>query len=167
MARKKKMRDRFVDEFVQFFNYLMAERPMFHFIVALVLFGWAVERWILPFSNWVPLIVTVWATIQYGSYQRQVLVEDLKRNWKQFTLNKSPMTAIEHCEWLNKLLMEVWSEFINPKLSLRFLSIVEKRLKHRRPRLIEKIELQEFSFGSNPPILGLHGTRWATSGDQC
>ncbi|XP_043716121.1 synaptotagmin-5 isoform X2 [Telopea speciosissima] len=166
MARKRTTRDHIVNECVQFFSYLMAERPKFHFFVPLMLFVWAVERWILPFSNWVPLLVTVWATIQYGSYQRLVLVEDLKRKWKQVILNNSPITPLEHCEWLNKLLMEVWSEFINPKLSKRFSSIVEKRLKHRRPSLIEKIELQEFSFGSSPPILGLHGTRWATSGDQ-
>ncbi|OVA04981.1 C2 calcium-dependent membrane targeting [Macleaya cordata] len=30
----------------------------------------------------------------------------------------------------------------------------------------ERIELQEFSLGSTPPNLGLHGTRWSTSGDQ-
>lgn len=32
--------------------------------------------------------------------------------------------------------------------------------------LQEKIELQEFSLGSHPPLFGLHGTRWATSGGQ-
>ncbi|KAJ4960703.1 hypothetical protein NE237_020613 [Protea cynaroides] len=164
---RKRTRDYFVNEAVQFFNYLMAERPTFRFFVPLVLLGWAVERWILPFSNWVPLLVTVWATTQYGSYRSRILVEDLNRKWKQVIfLNTSPITPLEHCEWLNKLLMEVWSNFINPKLSVRFSSIVVKHLRHRRPRLIEKIELQDFSLGSTPPILGLHGTRWATSGDQ-
>lgn len=38
-----------------------------------------------------------------------------------------PITALEHCEWLNKLLMEVWPYFINPKFSTRFSSIVEVR----------------------------------------
>lgn len=32
--------------------------------------------------------------------------------------------------------------------------------------LQERIELQEFSLGSCPPVLGLNGIRWSTSGDQ-
>uniref|UniRef100_A0A6N2LBP3 C2 domain-containing protein n=1 Tax=Salix viminalis TaxID=40686 RepID=A0A6N2LBP3_SALVM len=62
--------------------------------------------------------------------------------------------------------MEIWTSFMNPKLSTRFSSIVEKQLKQRKLKLIEKIELKEFSFGSCPPSLGLHGTCWSTSGDQ-
>ncbi|KAF8399118.1 hypothetical protein HHK36_014983 [Tetracentron sinense] len=157
----------------------------------------------------------------YGKYQRRILVEDLNRKWKQIILNTSPITPLEHCEWLNRLLIEVWPNYINPKISNRFSSIVEvtvlyfrlfitlrycskflllfcpilallsstfyatailylceakftvykplyvqKRLKHRKSRLIERIELQDFSLGLCPPILGLHGTRWSTSGDQ-
>ncbi|KAJ6814904.1 extended synaptotagmin-1 isoform X2 [Iris pallida] len=55
---------------------------------------------------------------------------------------------------------------MEPKLSRRFSSIVERRLKTRRSNLIEKIELQEFSLGSCPPNLGRHGMHWITSGDQ-
>lgn len=36
-----------------------------------------------------------------------------------------PTTPVEHCEWLNKLLIEAWPNYIGPKLSLRFSSIVE------------------------------------------
>ncbi|KAG2664548.1 hypothetical protein I3760_16G086900 [Carya illinoinensis] len=62
--------------------------------------------------------------------------------------------------------MEVWPNYINPKLSIRFSSIIEKRLKQRKSRLIEKIELLECSLGSSPPSLGLYGIRWSISGDQ-
>ncbi|XP_044466420.1 uncharacterized protein LOC123196445 isoform X2 [Mangifera indica] len=55
---------------------------------------------------------------------------------------------------------------MNPKFSIRFSRMVEKRLKHRKSRLIEKIELQEFSLGSTSPLLGLNGTRWSSLGDQ-
>ncbi|RVW32344.1 hypothetical protein CK203_087520 [Vitis vinifera] len=41
-----------------------------------------------------------------------------------------------------------------------------KRVKHRKSRLIERVELKEFSLGSCPPNLGLNGTHWSTSGDQ-
>lgn len=34
-------------------------------------------------------------------------------------------TPLEQCEWLNKLLIEVWPNYISPRLSLRFSSIVE------------------------------------------
>ncbi|KAF8022532.1 hypothetical protein BT93_F0141 [Corymbia citriodora subsp. variegata] len=155
-----------VEEAMEFLNYLTVEKPLLPFLIALIALGWAIERWVFPFSNWVPLIVAVWATIQYGSYQRQMLVEDLNKKWKRVILNTSPTTPLEHCEWLNKLLMEIWPNFVSPKLSIRFASIVEKRLRHRKSKLIERVELLEFSLGSSPPSLGLQGTRWSTTGDQ-
>ncbi|XP_057472907.1 uncharacterized protein LOC130761430 isoform X1 [Actinidia eriantha] len=165
MSRRKK-RSFDLNEAVEFLNHLLVDKSLLPFIIPLVLVGWAIEKWIFSFSNWVPLVVAVWATIQYGSYQRRILVEDLNKKWKQVILHTSPVTPLEHCEWLNKLLADIWHNYINPKLSMRFSSIVEKRLKHRKPRLIERIELQGFSLGSSPPSLGLHGTRWSTSGDQ-
>ncbi|XP_048500476.1 uncharacterized protein LOC104893574 isoform X2 [Beta vulgaris subsp. vulgaris] len=41
-----------------------------------------------------------------------------------------------------------------------------RRLKYRKPRLVERFELEEFSLGSCPPSLGLQGMRWSTVGDQ-
>ncbi|XP_030521547.1 synaptotagmin-5 isoform X2 [Rhodamnia argentea] len=155
-----------VEEAMEFLNYLTVEKPLLPFLIGLIALGWAIERWVFPFSNWVPLVVAVWATIQYGSYQRQMLVEDLNKKWKRVILNTSPTTPLEHCEWLNKLLMEIWPNFVNPKLSIRFASLVEKRLRHRKSKLIERVELLEFSLGSSPPSLGLQGTRWSTTGDQ-
>ncbi|TQD90639.1 hypothetical protein C1H46_023786 [Malus baccata] len=165
MNRRKGRRLSFEDA-VEFFNHVMAEKPFLPFLLPLVLFAWAFERWVFSFSNWVPLAVAVWATLQHGNDQRRILVEDLNKQWKRVILNTSSTTPLEHCEWLNKLVMEVWPNYMNPKLSIRFSSIVEKRLKHRKSRLIEKVELLEFSLGSSPPSLGLHGTRWSTSGDQ-
>ncbi|XP_042055676.1 synaptotagmin-5-like [Salvia splendens] len=145
---------------------LVEQQPLLPFLVPLLLFLWAVEKWFFSLSNWLLLVCAVWATIQYGRYQQRNIVDDLNKKWMQVTLNTSPVTPLEHCEWLNKLLMEVWLNYINPKLSSRFASIIERRLKHRKSRLIERIELQGFSLGSRPPLLGLQGACWATSGDQ-
>ncbi|XAR51289.1 hypothetical protein NMG60_11005883 [Bertholletia excelsa] len=153
-------------EALEFLNHLWLEKPLPLYIIPLILLGWAIEKWVFLFSNWILLVVTVWAAIQYGSYQQHITVEDLNTRWKQVILRTLPVTPLEHCEWLNKLLMEIWPNYINPKFSRMFSSIVEKRLKHRKPRLVERIELQEFSLGSCPPILGLHGARWSTSGDS-
>ncbi|XP_057992626.1 synaptotagmin-4 isoform X2 [Hevea brasiliensis] len=167
MVRRRMGRASFnIEEAVEFFNHLYVEKPLLPFLIPLVLVLWGIERWVFSVSYLVPLVVAVWATIQYCSYQRQILVEDLNRKWKRVVLNTSPITPLEHCEWLNKLFMEVWLNYINPKLSIRFSSMVEKRLKKRKSKLIERIELQEFSLGSYPPYLGLHGIRWSTSGDQ-
>ncbi|KAH7856594.1 hypothetical protein Vadar_003301 [Vaccinium darrowii] len=155
-----------LNEALEFLNHLFVDKSLLPFIIPLILVGWVIEKWVFTFSNWVPLVVAVWATIQYGSYQRRSLADDLNRKWKQIILHTAPVTPLEHCEWLNKLLMVMWPNYINPKLCLKFSSIVEKRLKHRKPRLIERIELQEFSLGSCPPVLGLNGIRWSTSGDQ-
>ncbi|KAK3225323.1 hypothetical protein Dsin_005185 [Dipteronia sinensis] len=165
-GRKKKAAALYVEQVVEFMNHLKEEKPLLPLLIPLILLLWVVERCFFSFSNWVPLAIAVWATIQYGSYQRQILVEDLNKRWQQIVLKNSPITPLEHCEWLNKLLMEIWLCHISPKLSIRFSHMVEKRLKHRKSRLIEKIELQEFSLGSSPPGLGLHGTRWSSSGDQ-
>ncbi|XVF09593.1 hypothetical protein REPUB_Repub07fG0107300 [Reevesia pubescens] len=166
MGRSKKRALMNVDEVVDFFNNIIVEKPYLPLLIPLILIFWAIEKWFFSLSNWVPLVLAVWATIQYGNYQHRMAVEDLNKKWKRVVLSTSPITPLEHCEWLNKLLMEIWSNYMNPKLSQRFQSIVEKRLKHRKSRLIEKVDLLEFSLGSSPPCLGLHGTSWSTSGDQ-
>ncbi|XP_031259322.1 extended synaptotagmin-1 [Pistacia vera] len=166
MGKRKKRAAFNVEEVVEFLKHLLEEKPLLPFVIPLILLLWIIERWFFSFSNWVPLVIAVWATLQYGVHQRQLLVEDLNKKWKQVILNTSPITPLEHCEWLNKLLIEVWPNYMNPKFSTRFSHMVEKRLKHRKSRLIEKIELQEFSLGSTPPLLGLHGTHWSSSGDQ-
>lgn len=154
------------DEALAFLDHLISDNPLLPFLIPFILLTWAFERWIFSFSNWVPLAVVVWATIQYGNYQQRILVEDLNEKWKRVIRHTSPITPLEHCEWLNKLLMEVWPNYLHPKLSRSFSSTVERRLKHRKSRLFEKIELLEFSLGSSPPGLGLHGIRWSRSGDQ-
>ncbi|XP_047327846.1 extended synaptotagmin-1-like [Impatiens glandulifera] len=149
-----------------FLNYLSNDKPLFPWMIALILIVWSIERWFMCFTNFVPLSVAVWATYQYGNYQSQIQAKDLERRWKQVMSNASPVTPLEHCEWFNKLLNEIWPNFVNPKLSLKFSSIVEERLKHRKPPLIEKIELEEFSLGSCPPSFGLNGTCWSMFRDQ-
>lgn len=155
-----------MSKITEFLNELVVEKPVLPLLIPLLLVLWSIEKWFFNLSNWVPLAVAVWATIQYGSHRQRIVVQDLNKKWKQLILQTSPTTPLEHCEWLNKLLIEIWPNFINPKLSLKFSSIVERRIKHRKPKLIEKIELLEFSLGSCPPILGMHGAQWSTAGDQ-
>ncbi|TYI53205.1 hypothetical protein E1A91_D12G302700v1 [Gossypium mustelinum] len=166
MGRRKRRSVFNVDGVMDFFNNVMMEKPYLPLLIPLVLMLWALEKWIFFLSNWVPLVLAVWVTVQHRNHQHRMAVEDLNKKWKRFALSSSPKTPLEHCEWLNKLLIEIWSNYINPKLSLRFQSIVEKRLKRNKSRLIEKLELLEFSLGSSPPWLGLQGTRWSTFGDQ-
>ncbi|KAF8724554.1 hypothetical protein HU200_020814 [Digitaria exilis] len=163
---KKNLKKLYRKDAREFFNQVMVEQPLLPFLIPLGLFAWFVERWVVPFSNWVPLAAAVWATIQYGRFKRRITVEDLNKRWKHLILNTTPTTPIEPCEWLNKLLLEVWPNYMEPKLSSRFQTTVERRLKNRKPKLIDKIELQEFSLGSCPPTLGEEGMRWITSGEQ-
>ncbi|CAL5186560.1 unnamed protein product [Lathyrus oleraceus] len=168
MSRKKRVFsiENIEEVAVDFFNYLLQEKPKISFFIPFILIALAIEKWVFSFSTWVPLALAVWATIQYGRYQRKLLVEDLDKKWKRIILNNSPITPLEHCEWLNKLLTEIWPNYFNPKLSSRLKAIVEARLKLRKPRLLERVELQEFSLGSCPPSLALQGMRWSTIGDQ-
>ena len=70
MSRRKK-RSFDLNEAVEFLNHLLVDKSLLPFIIPLVLVGWAIENWIFSFSNWVPLVVAIWATIQviYLSYQ--------------------------------------------------------------------------------------------------
>ncbi|KAI5005194.1 hypothetical protein ZWY2020_032437 [Hordeum vulgare] len=74
--------------------------------------------------------------MRYGRFKRKMVVEDLNKRWKHLILNTTPTTPIEPCEWLNKLLIEVWPNYMEPKLLKKFQSIVERRLKNRKPKLI-------------------------------
>ncbi|KAK7358279.1 hypothetical protein VNO77_00206 [Canavalia gladiata] len=142
------------------------EKSRISLFIPLMLIAWAIHTWLFPFSNWLPLALALWASIQYGNYQRKLLEDDLNKKWNRIILNTSPVTPLEHCEWLNLLLTQIWSDYFNPKLSRRLSDIVEKRLKLRKPRFIEKVEVQEFSLGSCPPSLALQGMRWSTSSGQ-
>ncbi|KAK7320035.1 hypothetical protein RJT34_04764 [Clitoria ternatea] len=144
----------------------LKEKANVSLLIPLILIAWAIHAWLLSFSNWLTLALAIWACKQYGNYQCKLLEEDLQKKWNRILLNTSPVTPLEHSEWLNLLLTQIWSSYFNPKLSRRLSAIVEKRLKLRKPRFIEKVELKEFSLGSCPPSLGLQGMRWSTSGGQ-
>nr|GMD00046.1 synaptotagmin-5-like isoform X2 [Ipomoea batatas] len=120
-----------VSEAMESLNNLLAEKPFLPVLVLLFLMVWGIEKWFFSLSNWVPLAFAVWAAFQQA-------------------------TPLEQCEWLNKLLLEIWPNFIGKRLSLRFAYMVERRLKHRKRE----------DHCSRPPILGIHGIRWSTSGDQ-
>lgn len=165
MGKRKKINFH-VEEAMEFLKQAAIDRPVYVLLVPLLAAMWAFERWVFSLTNWVPLVIAVWATFQYGSHQRRLLAEDLNRKWKRAILEASPTTPLEQCEWLNKLLMEVWPQYIHPKISTRFSQIVERRVKHRKPKLVERFELEEFSLGSCPPSLGLQGMRWSMLGAQ-
>uniref|UniRef100_A0A7C9EPD9 C2 domain-containing protein n=1 Tax=Opuntia streptacantha TaxID=393608 RepID=A0A7C9EPD9_OPUST len=165
MGKRKKINFH-VEEAMDFLKQAAIDRPVYVLLVPLFAAVWAFERWVFALTNWVPLVFAVWATFQYGSHQRRLLAEDLDRKWKRAILESLPTTPLEYCEWLNKLLMEVWPHYIHPKISTRFSEIVERRVKHRKPKLVERFELEEFSLGSCPPIVGLQGMRWSMVGAQ-
>ncbi|KAH9621329.1 hypothetical protein KSS87_004863 [Heliosperma pusillum] len=60
---------------------------------------------------------------------------------------------------------QILAEDLNRKWKRAILD-ASRRLKYRRPRLVESFELGEFSLGSSPPSLGLQGMRWSTLGGQ-
>lgn len=61
---KRRMKKLHAKDALEFFNQVMVEQPLLPFLIPLGLFAWFVERWVVPFSNWVPLVAAVWATIQ-------------------------------------------------------------------------------------------------------
>ncbi|GBG78699.1 hypothetical protein CBR_g27924 [Chara braunii] len=68
---------------------IVAEKPTFPYLIPLLLLAWWIERFIVSFSNWVPLLAAVWATLQYGKYQHKLAVEKLNNKWHQHMLYNS------------------------------------------------------------------------------
>ncbi|KAL9437290.1 hypothetical protein AB3S75_023197 [Citrus x aurantiifolia] len=66
-SRRKKRAGSFalnVEKVVEFWKNLLEEKPLLPFVIPLVLLLWVFERWFFSFSNWVPLAIAVWATVQ-------------------------------------------------------------------------------------------------------
>ena len=61
---RRRLKRSYAKEAMEFLNHVMKDKPLLPFLIPLGLFAWAVERWLVPFSNWVPLAAAVWATIQ-------------------------------------------------------------------------------------------------------
>lgn len=150
----------------EFENNFPADKSILLFLVPVFVLAWLLERWLLHLSSWVPVCVAAFAAFQYGRYKRNILLEDLNNRWKRHILYTSPKTPLEPCEWLNKLMITLWPNFIEPKLSNMFSASMLKRLKEKKPHPFSDIELQEFSFGTSPPALGLQRTYWTTEGDE-
>lgn len=70
---KKGLKKLHAKDALDFFNQVMVEQPLLPFLIPLGLFAWFVERWVVPFSNWVPLAAAVWATIQVAVSFRYVV----------------------------------------------------------------------------------------------
>lgn len=58
MGRRKRSYDLY--ELMELVN----KKPFIVFAIPLVLVCWSIEKWIFSLSNWVPLVVAVWATFQ-------------------------------------------------------------------------------------------------------
>ncbi|EFJ29672.1 plant synaptotagmin [Selaginella moellendorffii] len=148
-------------EFTGVWQHLIRDKPILPFLIPVFLLAWALERWIVPFSNWVPVCVTVWATIQYGRYRQQQIVEDLNNRWKRHFLCTQPTTPLEPCEWFNKLVLCIWPNYLEKRLSSRFRTLVQRRVKEKKPRPIQTIEVHDFDLGKAPPLFGLQRTFWS------
>lgn len=48
----------------EFLNQLLVDKPLLPFVIPFLLIVWCIEKWFFSLSNWVPLVVAVWVTIQ-------------------------------------------------------------------------------------------------------
>lgn len=116
---KKKLKKLHAKDALEFFNQVMVEQPLLPFLVPLVLFAWFVERWVVPFSNWVPLLAAVWATIQvvfpsHGIHMDKVVLWWIWLGFFDVLLNcqtNSPFLGVEivliYCKYCLLLGLEV------------------------------------------------------------
>lgn len=48
----------------EFLNQLLVDKPLLPFVIPFLLIVWCIEKWFFSLSNWVPLVVAVWVTVQ-------------------------------------------------------------------------------------------------------
>eukprot|EP00250_Pteridium_aquilinum_P010520 c19447_g1_i1 orf=1765-3852(+) len=143
------------------------DKPLLPLLLPLFFLAWLIQRFLLPLlSTWLPLLLAAGAAFQYGRYKHNILLEDLNNRWKRHILYTSPKTPLEPCEWINKLMINLWPTYMEPKLSHMFSKIMMKRLKEKRPQPFRSIELQEFSLGLSPPSVGMQRTYWSSESDE-
>lgn len=56
---------------VELLNYVVVkvkEKPQIPFFLPLILIAWAVDTWLFSFSNWLPLALALWASIQVSNF---------------------------------------------------------------------------------------------------
>lgn len=67
MARKKLV-DGAAQEVKELWDHLLLEKPVLPYLIPVFILAWILERWIISFSNWVPVFVTVWASLQVSAH---------------------------------------------------------------------------------------------------
>lgn len=53
-----------VEETLELLRHAAFEKPFLLYFVPLFFLAWAFEKWVFSFSNWIPLAIAVWATLQ-------------------------------------------------------------------------------------------------------
>lgn len=64
MVKKKRASSWDVREVMDFLNQLIADKPFLPVVIPVFLVVWGIEKWIFSLTNWVPLVVAVWAVFQ-------------------------------------------------------------------------------------------------------
>lgn len=68
------------------------EQPMLKPLIPVVVLAWLLERFLVPFSNWVPLVAAVWLTLEFSRARTRVAVDRLNRKWERFHLSNAVRT---------------------------------------------------------------------------
>lgn len=53
-----------VEETVEFLRHAALGKPFLPYLVPLFFLAWGFDKWVFSFSNWIPLAIAVWATLQ-------------------------------------------------------------------------------------------------------
>jgi len=51
----------------QLWNKLVHDKLVLPYLILMFFLAWILERWIIPFSNWIHIFVIVWATLQVAT----------------------------------------------------------------------------------------------------
>lgn len=69
MAKQKQgLVDGAAHEVKELWDHLLLEKPVLPYLIPVFILAWILERWIISFSNWVPVFVTVWASLQVCAF---------------------------------------------------------------------------------------------------
>lgn len=69
------------------------EQPLLKLLVPILILAWLLERFLVPFSNWVPLVAAVWLTLQFSKVRTRAAIDRLNQKWERFHLSNAVRDA--------------------------------------------------------------------------
>jgi len=111
---------------------------------------------LLRFAVWVPIGYAIYTTNMLSKRREADAVARLRSVFDLELLEKLPSTSMEKAAWLNKLMIGMWTGYLEPKLCYNLVPMIQRALQEKTSSLnsvVEQVMVETFTLGVSPPQL--------------